>query len=281
MNVKNTNRTNMTQLASASEVESMIQIESNREPLKSKLNKHYPNFEPAIKWLEILGLDTKIFKGAITHEEAFKLGAELKDKIINGTLDLLNSGDDEIKGVIKSITSYLAEEDSPVESNIIVIFGSSDVSRVEKGVELWTKNVAPLILITGGQPFYKEEKVPEAILFARHAIKLGVPKDKIIVEPNSINIPDNVKTTLNLLDNLGIDYTSKGITAVSAWFTNQRIWSHFMKLSPEDGKFYKTSPYIDSGRLMKEHWFDNEIGIPVIFNEFVKMRTAILVNNIA
>lgn len=281
MAVKNTSRTNMTQLASSSEVVSMIELESQRDPIKAKSKTHYPKFDTVVEWLKVLDIDSSLFTANITHEEVLNKGTELKESLISKTLGQLNNKNKSLQSALEKVTNYLGNEDQPKESNIILVFGSSDLSRIEKGVDFWKQGIAPLIVITGGQPYYKEEKVPEAVVFARHAVKLGVPKDQIIVEPNSINIPDNVKTVLNLMDNMKLDYTSKGVTTVSAWFTNQRVWSHLMKLSPEGATFYKTSPYLDSGRLMKEHWFDNEVGIPVIFNEFVKMRTAILVNNIA
>jgi hypothetical protein len=54
-----------------------------------------------------------------------------------------------------------------------------------------------------------------------------------------------------------------------------------MKLSPEGLKIYRTSPKSASKELGRDTWYKNEKGIAIIFNEFVKMRMGMLINNSA
>lgn len=273
-------RTHYSQLADGDEVKEMLDKEAQRIPVKEKETIHYPEFTTLIKWLDYLKLPTDfILNEDINANDVLKKADEVKPLVISKTLGLVEKEDLEIKKILYNVTKYLGEEDIPEDSDFILVFGSGDLGRIEKAVELYNQNVSDLIVITGGQPNYETEKLPEAVVFSRHAIKLGIPKDRILVEPNSINFADNAKAVFNLLDNLNVNY--KNITTVTAWFSHRRIWCHLMKLSPSGTKFYRVNTIIESGRLAANEWFKNELGIGVIFNEFVKMKVPIVLNNTA
>jgi len=105
---------------------------------------------------------------------------------------------------------------------------------------------------------------------------LGVPKEIILIESNSITIADNVKTSLNLMDNLGIKY--QRIATVGAWFMQRRAWSHLIKLSSAKTKIFCTNAPISSPDLKVNTWFTNEVGIKTIFGEFVKLKLSVALN---
>ena len=258
----------------------MLKKEAQRTPVAEKESIHYPDFKTVLAWLEHLNLPTEFLtQEDISADQVLKKAEEVKPHVISKTLELLHNNDAALQKLLLDVTLYLGEEDIPKQSDFILVFGSSDLGRVEKAVELYNKDVSKLLVIAGGQPHYQEEKLPEAVVFSRHAIKLGVPKDRILVEPNSINFADNAKAVFNLLDNLNFNY--KKITTVTAWFSHRRIWSHLMKLSPEGTQIYRVNTVIDSGRLAAHEWFNNELGIGVVFNEFVKMKVPIVLNNTA
>lgn len=277
---KDSTRTHFTELADSNEVEKMLEKEAHRLATNNKLAVHYPDFSLVIEWLKHLSITFTLFEQQdISVDEVLKTAESIKTDVVNSSLQKLNAGDTKLKSIIESITNYLGEEDIPENSDFILVFGSGDLGRVEKAVELYNNGVAGKIVITGGQPHYQSESLPEAVVFSRHAIKLGIPKDRILIEPNSINFADNAKTVFNTLDLFNMPY--KKITTVTAWFSHRRIWCHLMKLSPDNTVFYRVNTVIDTGRLSKSEWFTNELGVSVVFNEFVKMKIPIILNNTA
>ena len=65
-----------------------------------------------------------------------------------------------------------------------MLFGSNSKKRVEKTWEWWQKGLSDKIIVTGGKPNYiEEDRKSEAEIFADDLINLGVPKEKIIIEP--------------------------------------------------------------------------------------------------
>lgn len=158
-----------------------------------------------------------------------------------------------------------------------MLFGSNSKKRVEKTWELWQKNLADKIIITGGKPNYIENNLPsEAEIFKKDLMSLGIPEDKMIIEDKSITIPDNIRTSMNLLDKLGEKYNS--VILVLAWFAMRRAWVHWKKYSREGTKIYRTCAEIIDPNLSIENWWKNELGIKTMFNQFVKLKVAVEMN---
>lgn len=250
--------------------------ETVRQIPNEKMDLHFPDFSLVISWLKLLGLDYATVFEQDDPEKILGAGNQVQQDVVGLTLEKVKSGDGETLKLLEEITRYLGEEDEPQKSEIILVFGSGDLGRVEKGAELFKAGLASRMIISGGQPYFTEEKMPEAVTLARHAISLGVPRESILIEPNSVTIPDNVKTSLNMMDNFGIDYGS--IITVIAWFAQRRAWSYLMKFSPKATKVYRVNTIIDSGRLSKSEWYKNEFGLKVIFNEFVKLWVSVRLN---
>lgn len=278
--MQNKSRTHYSQLADGKEVDEMLKKEAQRSPVKEKQTIHYPDFKTLLEWLHHLNLPVEFLtQENISAYDVLKSAEKIKPLLISKTLELVKSKDVGIQAILENVTKYLGEEDTPEKSDFILVFGSTDLGRVEKAVELYKQGISKLLVITGGQPHYEDDRLPEAVVFSRYAIKLGIPKDSILVEPNSINFADNAKAVFNLLDNLRCEY--KKVTTVTAWFSHRRIWAHLMKLSPANTTFYRVNTTLDSGRLTEHEWFNNELGLGVIFNEFVKMKVPIVLNNTA
>lgn len=81
--------------------------------------------------------------------------------------------------------------------DVIIVLGSgiSDtgelhlkgVKRVEKAVEIYDRGVAPIILMSGGYSWHREDVPPitEAGAMKQLAVSLGVPEDAVLVEGRS------------------------------------------------------------------------------------------------
>ncbi|MEA3357607.1 MAG: YdcF family protein [Patescibacteria group bacterium] len=283
MTLSRDKRKTSVQLPSSDAIDSIIQSETPRDIHPKKKKSHFTSFETAIDWLEHINIASDLFIDNHDPRKALEMAVDIQDKVVSATMDAVKKKDAGLLGILAQVGSFLGEEDighngKYNKSDLILVFGSSDLSRIEKGVELWKAGVAPILMISGGQPYYKEQKVPEAVTFARHALSLGVPKCALLLEPNSISLADNVKTSLCLLDALGFDYSKNGITSVVVWFGQRRVYYHLMKFSQPGVQIHRVNTSLDSGKLTVNHWFKSDFGIRVVFNEFVKMRGRVLYN---
>lgn len=86
------------------------------------------------------------------------------------------------------------------KADAIVAFGSYDIRVAERAAELFLAGWAPILLFSGGRgrltpPGWDTE----ADEFARRAMDLGVPREKILIENKSANSGENILFTKNLL----------------------------------------------------------------------------------
>jgi uncharacterized SAM-binding protein YcdF (DUF218 family) len=69
-------------------------------------------------------------------------------------------------------------------ADVIVVLGSHDTRVAERGAELYLQGYAPYILFSGGfgRLTDKDWTISEAEVFASIALKMGVPKETILLE---------------------------------------------------------------------------------------------------
>ncbi len=262
------------ELPSESELRVILEKEAKRLPPQQKLAAHYPDFQLFYQWMDLLGLNTAVIRATAHADEVLQWGQEIVPEVVDATI--ARKKDVLAKKIFRDIAWYLGEEDSLATVDAIVVFGGSSLKRIEKGVELFRKGIANKLIITGGNPNYRQDTAPEAIKFLRYALAKGVPKDAILLEMSSVSIPDNVKTTFNLLDNFGVRY--RRLAIILPWFAQRRGWAHMMKFSPPKTSLLRVNSEIVSQELLPTTWFANETGIKLVFNEFIKMKVAVLLN---
>jgi len=119
------------------------------------------------------------------------------------------------------------------KSDCILVLGSNDIRVAQRGVELFLQGLAPLIIFSGNVGILTKDMwdKPEAEIFAEEAIKMGVPKDKILIENKSTNTGDNILFTKQLLDEKGILVNS--IILVQKPYMQRRAFATFKKVWPE------------------------------------------------
>lgn len=255
------------------ELSKILKKEAKRNLPPGKKDVHYPDFSLAIRLFNIYGNYGSIFKEKIREGEFVEKARKILDKVTKRILSDKNLKKN--KNLFKKIYVYLSEEDKPQKSDLIFVFAALTLARAEKAVELYKRGFAPLIIFSGCSPIYQKKKLPEAKEYEKFALSEGVPQNSILVEDNSITIPDNVRTSLNLLDKLRIK--PKRIILVNSPYVERRGWVHFKKYLPDKVRLIRVNCSTRT-EYSKENWFKNENGIRAILNEFIKMRIAVILN---
>ena len=76
--------------------------------------------------------------------------------------------------------------------------------RVVYAAQLWAAGAAPVILVSGGAALWSAPRAePGAEMMARMLMRLGVPEDAILREPDSINTYDNAIKSMAILQEIG------------------------------------------------------------------------------
>ena len=129
------------------------------------------------------------------------------------------------------------------QADVILVLCSHDTRVAERGAEVFHEGWAPLVIFSGGLGMITKDiwTEPEADQFAKVAIGLGVPKDKILIENQSSNTGENIRFTRQLLAEKEID--PEKFILVQKPYMERRSFATFRKLWPEK-EVVVTSPQV-------------------------------------
>jgi len=118
------------------------------------------------------------------------------------------------------------------KSDAILVLGSNDIRVAERGAELFLQGFAPYIIFSGNVGRLSKDTFdkPEAEIFSVVALKMGVPKDRIIIENQSTNTGENITFTKKLLEEKGFAFNS--FIVVQKPYMGQRAYATFKKQWP-------------------------------------------------
>lgn len=143
------------------------------------------------------------------------------------------------------------------QADVILVLCSHDTRVAERGAELFHERWAPLLIFSGGLGTITKDiwKEPEADQFAKVAIGLGVPKDKILIENRSSNTGQNILYTRQLLAEKEID--PQKFILVQKPYMERRSFASFKKLWPEK-EVVVTSPQVSFDEYL-DHYASREL----------------------
>lgn len=261
------------QIPGAEELGEILAREAKRPLPEGKEAIHYPKFSLVIQLLQAYDIFPKIFIGDLSVEEVVEVAKPIINELVRKILQDPSPGRDQ--RLFDKVYDYLAEEDEPQKSDLIFTFGAPTLLRVEKAVELYKKGLAPILFFSGGRPIYQPGGLADALVYKNFTLHEGIPPQAIITEEKSISIPDNVRSSLNLMDKMDLRFES--MILVNSPYVQRRGWCHFKKYLPDKIKIYRVN-CLTKPDYTKGNWYKNENGIRVILNEFVKMKIAVILN---
>lgn len=134
---------------------------------------------------------------------------------------------------------YLRIDDQLEKSDLILIFGNSDLRTADYAAQLYHDGFAPVVAVSGkeGQGTKGKWEAPEAIIFSRRLLQLGVPSSHIIMETEATNTGENVRFTQQLLRSQQPQHAvyhpkivdPSSLILVQTPFMGRRVYTTFMK----------------------------------------------------
>ena len=137
-----------------------------------------------------------------------------------------------IHALVEKVWRYHQLNHDLSKADAILVLCSHDTAVAHRGAQLFLDGWAPLLIFSGGQGSITSRlwNEPEANLFARIAIEIGVPQDRILIENRSRNTGENVLFTRQLLARRGLD--PQRFILVQKPYMERRSYATFMKVWP-------------------------------------------------
>ncbi len=138
----------------------------------------------------------------------------------------------EIDRLAKIIWDYHLMHQKLEKADVILVLGSHDLRVAEYGAKLFLDGWAPLLIFSGGSGRVTQDwDEPEADKFAKIAIQMGVPPEKILIENKSTNTSENIVLTRKLLEEKKLN--SQKCIVVQKPYMERRAYATFKKVWPE------------------------------------------------
>lgn len=151
----------------------------------------------------------------------------------------------------KIIWDYMHVRHELSNADMIFVLGSNDIRVADRAAEIYKEGLAPFVVCSGGNGKRSDFNEPEAKLFSERMINLGVPREKIFLEPNSSNTGENVLFTQKLLKEKGIEINK--IIAVQKPYMERRTFATISKQWPE------IECLVSSPNLSYEEYFNGDL----------------------
>lgn len=136
------------------------------------------------------------------------------------------------KELAQIIWDYMRYEQPPEKADMIVGLGSADERTADHCAKLYYEGYAPGIIFSGGRGKLTKGifNEPEAEVYARRALALGVPSDAIIKEPQADSTGQNVVNIYQTFQKNNL--TPKKLILVTKPYMLRRAYATFMKQWP-------------------------------------------------
>lgn len=154
------------------------------------------------------------------------------------------------------IWRYHHIQQTPVPGDVIVALGTNDLRVAEFAASLYHRGFGRKLVCTGGiahqgdlleTPWHR----PEAEMFADVAVRHGVPRGNILLEPRATNTSENLLFTRELLEHESI--SAERIVLAVKPFMQRRTWATMQVVWPE------VSATVASPEMTLDEYFSAEL----------------------
>ena len=151
--------------------------------------------------------------------------------------------DERLRPLVEKIWRYHHLDHQLFRADAILVLCSHDQVVAVRGAELFLDGWAPMLIFSGGLGAITRRiwREPEADQFARIAIGMGVPPERILIENQSTNTGENVVFTRRLLTEQRLD--PRTFIVVQKPYMERRSYATFRKVWPEK-ELCVTSPRV-------------------------------------
>lgn len=125
---------------------------------------------------------------------------------------------------------YLQMHQEPRPCSVGIALGSHDLGVADVAADLYHRGIFPLLVVTGANSPTTKDRMPrgEAVHYRERVLELGVPSERVLVEPRARNTGENIEFSRLLLQETGVEPTS--VLLVSKPYEERRVYATARKL---------------------------------------------------
>ncbi|MFA6432350.1 MAG: YdcF family protein [Candidatus Paceibacterota bacterium] len=168
----------------------------------------------------------------------------------------------------QKIWDYMLMHQTLKKADMILVLGNRDTRVAECAAQLYLDGWAPVLVCSGSGSIHNDKPgreqfvgTTEAEVFANIAIKMGVPKESIIIENESQNTGENFEFAIKKLKDQGID--PKCIIIVQKPYAERRAYAAGKRWLP------KTELILASPSIPFEKYPNSSMSMDQIINSLV------------
>ncbi len=134
--------------------------------------------------------------------------------------------------LVEQLWAYMLMHHQLRPCELILALGSNDLRVAEHAADLYLQGLAPKLMFSGNVGILTRGRFvkSEAETFADAAIAKGVPRDAILLEPQSTNTGENIQFSREVLAQHGMD--PQTFILVQKPYMERRAYATFMKQWP-------------------------------------------------
>jgi uncharacterized SAM-binding protein YcdF (DUF218 family) len=175
-------------------------------------------------------------------------------------------------GPARIVWEYLQLKHDPIPGDVIVVFGTNDLRVARFAARLYHEGFGCRLVCTGGMAHQGDLLATnwqrtEAEMFAEEATALGVPSDRIVLEPRAVNTAENVRFTRELLCRNGD--RPRNLVLVTKPFMQRRVWATMVVEWPE------VPASVASERMTLDEYFTEDLPpekvIPIMLGDLQRV----------
>ena len=154
------------------------------------------------------------------------------------------------------VWEYLQLKHDPIPADVIVVFGTNDLRVARFAARLYHEGFGRTLVCTGGMAHEGDLLATnwhktEAEMYADEAVSLGVPLDRILLEPRAANTAENIRFTRELLCRNGGH--PRNVVLATKPFMQRRVWATMAVEWPE------VPASLASERMTLDEYFNEDL----------------------
>lgn len=172
-----------------------------------------------------------------------------------------------IVGIGANLGSFLIVNDELHKADAIVVFSGDNGPRTEKGVELLKEGLGEYLILSGGIVY---DDVTMAELMKNHAMKLGVPEEKILIDDKASTTHENAEFTKEVIE----ENNFKSIIVVTSEYHSRRsklAMEKALKNTLIDGKKVEVMVVHSTEEKFSRKWWISGNSILIFISEYLKL----------
>ena len=169
--------------------------------------------------------------------------------------------------IAANLGNFLIVNDDLRKADVIAVFSGDNGPRTEKGVELLKEGLGDYLILSGGVVY---DDVTMAELMKNHALKLGVPEEKILLDDKASTTHENAEYTKEIIE----ENDFKSVIVVTSEYHSRRSKLAMEKALEDtlvDGKPVEVMVANSAEEKFTSKWWTSGNSVLIVISEYLKL----------